>query len=126
MFQTSKIQIFSRTSQNRNSNYKSLSPDVVLDGVQLVCGESSSMDKKEQTMRTGWINDPVHPNGHIYAKMALNLIKKMASTRSPAAAASAVTENQQPRRSRYRRGGISRNWQLDKKSSRGSSKRGRP
>jgi hypothetical protein len=86
------------------------------------------MDKKEQTMRTGWSNDPVHPDGHIrvYAKMVLNLIEKMASTISPAAAASAVTENQQPRRSRYRRGGISRNWQLDKKSSRGSSKRGRP
>jgi hypothetical protein len=57
---------------------KSLAPAVVLDGIQLVCGDSSSMDKKVQTMRAGWANDPVHPNGHIYAKMALNLIEKVA------------------------------------------------
>jgi hypothetical protein len=57
---------------------KSLAPATVLDGIQLVCGDSSSLEKKEQTMRAGWASDPVHPNGHIYAKMALNLIKKIA------------------------------------------------
>jgi hypothetical protein len=57
---------------------KSLVPATVLDGVQLVCGENSSMEKKEQTMRAGWASDPVHPNSHIYAKMALNLIEKIA------------------------------------------------
>ena len=51
---------------------------VVLDGIQLVCGDNSSMEKKVQTMRAGWASDPVHPNGHIYAKMALNLIEKVA------------------------------------------------
>ncbi len=51
---------------------------LVLDGVQLVCGENSTMEKKEQTMRAGWASDPVHPNGHIYAEMALNLIEKIA------------------------------------------------
>jgi hypothetical protein len=39
---------------------------------------ASAMERKEQTMRAGWANDPVHPNGHIYAKMALNLIEKIA------------------------------------------------
>jgi hypothetical protein len=55
-----------------------LAPAVVLDGIQLVCGDNSNMEKKVQTMRAGWANDPVHPNGHIYAKMALNLIEKVA------------------------------------------------
>ena len=57
---------------------KSLAPAVVLDGIQLVCGDNSSLEKKVQTMRAGWANDPVHPKGHIYAKMALNLIEKVA------------------------------------------------
>ncbi len=68
---------------------KSLAPATVLDGIQLVCGDSSSLEKKEQTMRAGWASDPVHPNGHIYAKMALNLIEKIApkSNRDEVAAA---------------------------------------
>jgi hypothetical protein len=45
------------------------------------------MEKKEQTMRAGWVNDPVHPNGHIYAKMALNLIEKVARATGPQSAA---------------------------------------
>jgi hypothetical protein len=56
---------------------KSLAPAIVLDGIQLVCGDSSNMEKKVQTMRADWVIDPVHPNGHIYAKMALNLIEKV-------------------------------------------------
>ncbi len=59
---------------------KCLAPATVLDGIQLVCGESCSLERKEQTMRAGWASDPVHPNGHIYAKMALNLIEKIAPT----------------------------------------------
>jgi hypothetical protein len=59
---------------------KSLAPAMVLDGIQLVCGDSCNMEKKVQTMRAGWASDPVHPNGHIYAKMALNLIEKVAGS----------------------------------------------
>ncbi len=66
---------------------KSLAPATVLDGIQLVCGENCSMEKKVQTMRAGWVSDPVHPNGHIYAKMALNLIEKIAAASGPQAAA---------------------------------------
>ncbi len=66
---------------------KSLAPAMVLDGIQLVCGENSSMEKKVQTMRAGWASDPVHPNGHIYAKMALNLIEKIAVASGPQSAA---------------------------------------
>ena len=66
---------------------KSLAPATVLDGIQLVCGDNCSMEKKVQTMRAGWASDPVHPNGHIYAKMALNLIEKVAGSSGPTAAA---------------------------------------
>ncbi len=66
---------------------KSLVPTMVLDGIQLVCGDNSSMEKKVQTMRAGWASDPVHPNGHIYAKMALNLIEKVAGASGPQVAA---------------------------------------
>jgi hypothetical protein len=66
---------------------KSLAPATVLDGIQLVCGENCNMEKKLQTMRAGWASDPVHPNGHIYAKMALNLIEKIAAASGPQAAA---------------------------------------
>jgi hypothetical protein len=62
---------------------KSLAPAIVLDGIQLVCGDNSSMEKKVQTMRVGWASNPVHPNGHIYAKMALYLIEKVASAKTP-------------------------------------------
>jgi hypothetical protein len=67
---------------------KSLAPATVLDGIQLVCGDNSSMEKKVQTLRAWWASDPVHPNGHIYAKMALNLIEKVAGATRPQATAS--------------------------------------
>ncbi len=37
-----------------------------------------------QTISAGWAADPVHPNKHIYAKAALNLMEKMANSK-PAA-----------------------------------------
>jgi hypothetical protein len=43
------------------------------------------MEKKVQTMWAGWVSDPVHPNGHIYAKMALKLIEKVAGATGPQA-----------------------------------------
>ncbi len=64
---------------------KSLAPATVLDGIQLVCSDNSSMERKVQTMRAGWASNPVHPNGHIYAKMALNLIEKVAEASGPQA-----------------------------------------
>jgi len=33
----------------------------------------------EQAVLAGWSADPVHPNGHIYAKMALNLLDLIAT-----------------------------------------------
>ncbi len=118
---------------------KSLAPATVLDGVQLVCGDYSSMEKKVQTMRAGWASDPVHPNGHVYAKMALNLIEKVAGAKTPQTAAgrgrkrswsSSNREDQGPDNSnRYRpsdkrdsgssSGGQSRPWGFDSGNSGG-------
>jgi hypothetical protein len=39
-------------------------------------------EKVELTLRAGWALDPVHPTSHVYAKMALNLIEKVAAPAS--------------------------------------------
>jgi hypothetical protein len=56
---------------------KKLSPAIILDGIELVWGVGCGKDRVEQTLRAGWASDPVHPNAHIYAKMALNLLEKV-------------------------------------------------
>jgi hypothetical protein len=58
---------------------KKLQPAVVLDGIELVCGTGCGREKVEQTLRAGWALDPVHPTSHVYAKVALNLIEKLAN-----------------------------------------------
>jgi hypothetical protein len=58
---------------------KKLSPAVILDGIELICGIDCGKDRVEQTLRAGWASDPVHPNAHIYAKMALNLLEKLSA-----------------------------------------------
>ncbi len=58
---------------------KKLQPAVVIDGIELACGTGCGREKVEQTLRSGWALEPVHPTGHIYAKMALNLIEKVAN-----------------------------------------------
>ncbi len=57
---------------------KKLQPASVLDGIELVCGAGCGREKVEQTLTAGWASDPVHPASHVYAKMALNLIEKVA------------------------------------------------
>jgi hypothetical protein len=47
--------------------------------IELACKTGCGREKVEQTLRAGWALDPVHPTGHIYAKMALNLIEKVAN-----------------------------------------------
>jgi hypothetical protein len=61
---------------------KALAPAIVVDSVELVCGSGYSQEKVAQTVNAGWAADPVHPNKHIYAKAALNLMEKMANSRS--------------------------------------------
>jgi hypothetical protein len=62
---------------------KQLAPATVLDGIELICSTGCSKDRMEQTLRSDWA-DPVHPKPHIYSKMALNLIEKVAAASSPA------------------------------------------
>jgi hypothetical protein len=58
---------------------KKLAPATVLDSIELICGVGCRRERMEQTLRTGWA-DPVHPKPHIYSKMALNLIEKVAAS----------------------------------------------
>ncbi len=60
---------------------KTMAPSVVVDSLELVCGSGYSQEKVAQTVNTGWAADPVHPNKHIYAKAALNVMEKMANSR---------------------------------------------
>jgi len=47
----------------------------IIDGLELFCGPGYTAASAEGIVRAGWNSDPVHPNGHIYAKMALNVIE---------------------------------------------------
>jgi hypothetical protein len=58
---------------------KKLLPATVVDGIELVCGTGCGREKVEQLLKSGWALDPVHPASHVYAKMALNLIEKVAA-----------------------------------------------
>jgi hypothetical protein len=60
---------------------KTMAPAVVVDSLELVCGSGYSQEKVAQRVNAGWVADPVHPNKHIYAKAALNLMEKMANSR---------------------------------------------
>ncbi len=60
---------------------KKLAPATVLDGIELICGTGCGRESSEQILRTGWAG-PVHPKQHIYSKMALNLIERVAAANS--------------------------------------------
>jgi hypothetical protein len=47
--------------------------------MELICGNSYSLEKAEQVINGGWALDPVHLTKHIYAKTALNLMEKVAN-----------------------------------------------
>ena len=55
---------------------------MIIDGIELACGVGCGREKVEQTLPAGWALDPVHPTSHVYAKMALNLIEKVAAPAS--------------------------------------------
>jgi hypothetical protein len=71
--------ILSRLTKLKFLLRKKLAPATVLDGIELICGSGCGRERMEQTLRTGWA-DPVHPKPHIYSKMALNLIEKVAAS----------------------------------------------
>jgi hypothetical protein len=45
-------------------------------------------EKVSQVIQAGWGHDPVHPNKHIYAKMALNLMERMSAVKTEASSTS--------------------------------------
>jgi hypothetical protein len=74
--------ILSDLTKLKFSLRKKLAPATVLYGIELICGTGCNKDRMEQTLRSGWA-DPVHPKPHIYSKMALNLIEKVATASFP-------------------------------------------
>ncbi len=71
--------IFSGLTKLKFLLRKKLAPATVLDGIELICETGCGKERMEQTLRTGWA-DPVHLKPHIYSKMALNLIEKVAAS----------------------------------------------
>ncbi len=70
--------ILADLSRLRYQLRKITQPAVVVDGLELICGGGYSGEKAAQTIQSGWSSDPVHPGRHIYAKMALNLMERLA------------------------------------------------
>jgi hypothetical protein len=60
---------------------KTFHPTMVIVSMELICGNSYSLEKAEQVISGGWALDPVHPTKHVYAKTALNLMEKVANKR---------------------------------------------
>ncbi len=56
------------------SNFPS---QTVVDGMELICGAGFNLEKAESAARVAKITDPLHPSGHTFAKMALNLLEAM-------------------------------------------------
>lgn len=61
----------------RHALKRQLPTVTILDSMDLLCGPGYSLAKAEETARAGWVSDPVHPNGHSYAKIALNLLNRI-------------------------------------------------
>ncbi len=95
---------------------KKLAPARVLDGSELVCGTGCGKERAEQILRTGWA-DPVHPKQHIYSKMALNLIERVA-------AANNTPTSQKRKRSESSEDSASSSRGRQEKTGRGSGHRG--
>ncbi len=50
----------------------------VIDGLELISVPGYNTEKAAAVINSGWAFDPVHPSKHVYAKMALNLLEKIA------------------------------------------------
>jgi hypothetical protein len=74
--------ILADLSRLRYQLRKITQPATVVDGLELICGGYSG-----ETIQSGWSTDRDHPGRHIYAKMALNLMERLAQTpKTPMAA----------------------------------------
>jgi hypothetical protein len=83
----------------------------------LICGSGYgySRERAASTIISGWHLDLVHPSKHIYAKMALKLLEKLAPQDKPAAAATAAQGDTNRKRT----------WSASNQSDAGSSVSGK-
>jgi hypothetical protein len=50
----------------------------IIDGLELISGSGYNTERAAAVINSGWAFDPVHPSKHVYTKMALNLLEKIA------------------------------------------------
>ncbi len=50
----------------------------IIDRLELISGSGYNTERSAAVINSGWAFDPVHPSKHVYAKMALNLLEKIA------------------------------------------------
>jgi hypothetical protein len=57
---------------------KALPSATIIDGLELISGVGYNTEKAAAVINSGWAFDPVHLSKHVYAKMVLNLLEKVA------------------------------------------------
>jgi hypothetical protein len=72
------ITILGDLNKHKAALRKALPAATILDGLELISGAGYNAEKAAAVISSGWAFDPVHPSKHVYAKMALNLLEKVA------------------------------------------------
>ncbi len=65
-------------NKNKAALRKALPAATIIDGPELISGSGYNTEKAAAVINSGWAFDPVNPSKHVYAKMALNLLEKVA------------------------------------------------
>ncbi len=65
-------------NKHKTALRKALPSATIIDGLELISGAGYNAEKAAAVINSGWAFDPVHPSKHVYAKMALNLLEKVA------------------------------------------------
>jgi hypothetical protein len=70
--------ILSDLNKHKSALRKAVPAATIIDGLELIAGTGYNTEKAAAVINSGWAFDPVHPSKHVYAKMALNLLEKIA------------------------------------------------
>jgi uncharacterized membrane protein YgcG len=70
--------ILSDLNKHKSALRRAVPAATIIDGLELISGTGYNTEKAAAVINSGWAFDPVHPSKHVYAKMALNLLEKIA------------------------------------------------
>ncbi len=65
-------------NKHKTALRKALPSATIIDGLELISRAGYNAEKAAAVINSGWAFDPVYPSKHVYAKMALNLLEKVA------------------------------------------------